>query len=120
MRSKLAPAIVLGGLQLGDLLLTRFALDHGAVETNFLVSSVGLWEAKLVCLVVIALFAWHTRKPSRICSALRARWFGFALAGANMDGSDPEVPLRSISRYYRFLPAPQRRIFLAEVNQRAS
>ena len=42
------------------------------------------------------------------------------LAGANMDGSDPEVLLRSISRYYRFLPAPQRRIFLAEVNQRAS
>ena len=66
MRGKLAPAIVLGSLQLGDLLSTRLALDHGAVETNFLVSSVGLWEAKLVCLVVIALFAWHTRKPSRI------------------------------------------------------
>jgi hypothetical protein len=42
------------------------------------------------------------------------------LAGANMDGSDPEVLLRSISRYYRFLPAPQRSVFLAEVNQRAS
>jgi hypothetical protein len=42
------------------------------------------------------------------------------LAGANMDGSDPEVLLRSISRYYRFLPAPQRNVFLAEVNQRAS
>ena len=34
------------------------------------------------------------------------------LAGANMDGSDPEVLLRSISRYYLFLPAPQRRTFL--------
>ena len=42
------------------------------------------------------------------------------LAGANMDGSDPEVLLRSISRYYRFLPAPQRSVFLAEVNQQAS
>jgi hypothetical protein len=42
------------------------------------------------------------------------------LAGANMDGSDPEVLLRSISRYYRFLPAAQRSVFLAEVNQRAS
>jgi hypothetical protein len=42
------------------------------------------------------------------------------LAGANMDGSDPEVLLRSISRYYRFLPAPQRSVFLAEVNQLAS
>jgi hypothetical protein len=42
------------------------------------------------------------------------------LAGANMDGSDPEVLLRSISRYYRFLPAPQRSVFLTEVNELAS
>jgi hypothetical protein len=38
------------------------------------------------------------------------------LAGANLDGSDPGILLRSISRYYQFLPQPQREIFLSEVN----
>lgn len=66
MRGKLAPAILLGILQLGDLLSTRLALNHGAIEANFFVSSFGLWEVKLVCLIVIAIFAWHTRRPSRI------------------------------------------------------
>jgi hypothetical protein len=42
------------------------------------------------------------------------------LAGANMDGSDPEVLLRSISRYYKFLPAPQQRSFLSEIVGKAS
>ena len=42
------------------------------------------------------------------------------LAGAQMDGSDPEVLLRSISRYYRFLPAPQQEVFLSEITGKAS
>ena len=66
LRGKLTPAIVLGILQLGDLLSTRLALDHGAVETNVFVSSLGLWEAKLLCLAIVAFLAWYTRKPQRI------------------------------------------------------
>ncbi len=42
------------------------------------------------------------------------------LAGANMDGNDPEVLLRSISRYYKFLPAPQQQLFLSEIVGKAS
>jgi len=42
------------------------------------------------------------------------------LAGAHMDGSDPDILLNSISRYYRYLPAPQQEVFLSEVNRRAS
>ena len=37
------------------------------------------------------------------------------LAGAHMDGSDPEALLQSISRYHKLLPNPQRQVFLAEV-----
>ncbi len=37
------------------------------------------------------------------------------LAGANMDGEDPEILLHSVSRYYRFLPKPQKEAFLADV-----
>ena len=39
------------------------------------------------------------------------------LAGASLDGGDPDMLLRSISRYYRFLPDPQRKLFLHEVTQ---
>jgi hypothetical protein len=42
------PVIVLCILQLGDLRSTRLGLTHGAVEANPLVSSMGLWAAKLV------------------------------------------------------------------------
>ena len=41
------------------------------------------------------------------------------LAGANMDGENPEILLNSISRYYKFLPNSQKEAFLAEV-QKAS
>lgn len=37
------------------------------------------------------------------------------LAGANLDGADPEILLRSICRYYHFLPDHQRLLFLSEV-----
>ena len=42
------------------------------------------------------------------------------LAGAHMDGSNPNILLRSISRYYKFLPGPQKEAFLSEVNRKAS
>ena len=45
---------------------------------------------------------------------------GDFLSGAHMDGSDPDVLLNSISRYYRLLPGPQQEAFLSEVNRRAS
>jgi hypothetical protein len=41
------------------------------------------------------------------------------LAGASVDGNDPEILLQSISRYYQFLPRPQRETFLAAVTGRA-
>ena len=66
MRGKLIPAIVLCILQLGDLLSTRLALAHGAVEANIFVSSIGLWAAKLLCIAIVAVIAWRTRKPARI------------------------------------------------------
>jgi hypothetical protein len=42
------------------------------------------------------------------------------LAGAHMDGDEPEILLYSIFRYYRFLPKVQREAFLAEVQGRAA
>ncbi len=42
------------------------------------------------------------------------------LAGAHLDNDNPTILLSSISRYYRFLPAPQKEAFLAEVAGRAS
>jgi hypothetical protein len=42
------------------------------------------------------------------------------LAGASIDGSNPEILLQSISRYYKFLPGAQQEAFLSEVNQSAS
>jgi len=42
------------------------------------------------------------------------------LAGACLDGNHPEILLRSISRYYKFLPSPQQEVFLSEVARKAS
>src|SRR3974377_2103828 len=42
------------------------------------------------------------------------------VAGAHLDGSNPEILLHSLSRYYQFLPAPQQEVFLADVNRKAS
>jgi hypothetical protein len=33
-----------------------------------------------------------------------------------MDSNNPEILLRSISRYYKSLPSPQQKTFLSEVN----
>ena len=42
------------------------------------------------------------------------------LAGASIDGSNPEILLQSISRYYKFLPGPQQEVFRSEVTRQAS
>ncbi|MGB8888733.1 MAG: hypothetical protein WCC87_18535 [Candidatus Korobacteraceae bacterium] len=42
------------------------------------------------------------------------------LAGASLDGGNPEILLQSISRYYNFLPGPQKEAFRSEVNQKIS
>jgi len=42
------------------------------------------------------------------------------LAGACLDGNNPEILLQSISRYYKFLPAAQLGIFLSEISVKAS
>jgi hypothetical protein len=42
------------------------------------------------------------------------------LAGAAIDGGNPEILLQSISRYYKFLPGPQQEAFLSEVKPQAS
>ena len=42
------------------------------------------------------------------------------LAGAAIDGGNPELLLQSISRYYKFLPAAQQEVFLCEASRQAS
>jgi hypothetical protein len=42
------------------------------------------------------------------------------MAGANLDNGDPETLLFSMTRFFRFLPENQRRIFLENVNEKAS
>ena len=42
------------------------------------------------------------------------------LAGAHLDNSDPEILLKSISRYYKFLPSERQHAFLAQAHQEAS
>ena len=41
------------------------------------------------------------------------------LAGASMEGNNPDVLLQSISRYYKFLPMQQQHAFLAEIARQA-
>jgi hypothetical protein len=42
------------------------------------------------------------------------------LAGANLDGGDPETLLQSVSRYFRLLPGTQQEAFLSEVSKKVS
>ena len=58
-----------------------------------------------------------TDKPRGYCLEMICADF---LAGAHMDGNNPEMLLQSISRYYKFLPGPQREAFLSQVNRKAS
>jgi hypothetical protein len=40
------------------------------------------------------------------------------LAGAQLDQADPDALLNSLSRYYQFLPDPQREVFLSSIDRR--
>jgi hypothetical protein len=42
------------------------------------------------------------------------------LAGANLDNGDPETLLFSATRFFKFLPDEQRRVFLEGLSERAS
>jgi hypothetical protein len=42
------------------------------------------------------------------------------LAGAAIDGNNPEVLLQSLSRYYQLLADPQQEAFRSEVARKAS
>ena len=42
------------------------------------------------------------------------------LAGANLDDQNPETLLQSVTRVFKFLPQPQRQIFLDQANGKAS
>ncbi len=42
------------------------------------------------------------------------------LAGASIEGNEPEILLQSLSRYYRLLPAAQQGSFLSAIRDRAS
>jgi hypothetical protein len=42
------------------------------------------------------------------------------LAGANLDNGDPETLLFSMSRFFRYLPEPQKQTFLDNVSEKAS
>lgn len=55
MKQKLAIFMTLVALQAGDLLSTRLAFAHGAIELNPLVHGLGLWQAKLLAVCIVAL-----------------------------------------------------------------
>jgi hypothetical protein len=42
------------------------------------------------------------------------------LAGAAIDGNNPEILLQSLTRYYQLLPDPQQEAFRAEVVRKTS
>jgi hypothetical protein len=42
------------------------------------------------------------------------------LAGANLDNANPEVLLHSLSQFFKFLPGEQRRVFVQQLNGKAS
>jgi hypothetical protein len=56
------------------------------------------------------------------------KWRGYCLemicadflAGAHLDNDNPEILLRSISRYYKFLPGEQQQAFLENLREKAS
>ena len=58
---------------------------------------------------------WECDPFCRIFNVAGVYWEAVCLAGASMEGGNPEILLQSISRYYKFLPSAQRYRFLSEV-----
>jgi hypothetical protein len=42
------------------------------------------------------------------------------LASANMDNGNPEIPLYSMTRFFKFLPGEQQQAFLGGLSEKAS
>ena len=42
------------------------------------------------------------------------------LAGANMDDENPEIMLHSMTRFFKFLPGEQQRVFIETLREKAS
>ena len=42
------------------------------------------------------------------------------LAGANLDGGDPDTLLFSMTRFFRFMPEGQKQVFLEKLSEKAS
>ena len=42
------------------------------------------------------------------------------LAGANLENATPDVLLQSLARVFKFLPQPQRQLFIEQANEKAS
>ncbi len=42
------------------------------------------------------------------------------LAGANLDNGNPDTLLRSVSRFFKFLPGEQRQAFVQQITEKAS
>jgi hypothetical protein len=57
-------------LQAGDLLSSRLAFAHGAVELNPLVNALGLWQAKLLVLCVLGLMLIRTTRLRRLWAVI--------------------------------------------------
>ncbi len=70
LNRKIVPLLVLGVLQLGDLFSTRMAMKvPGVLELNPLVRGLGLWDAKLVAVVLIVLLAWRAKRMGPLWTA---------------------------------------------------
>ena len=64
---KLVPLLILGMLQVGDLISTRLVLRiPGALEVNPLVRDLGLWHAKILALVIVLLVVWRAKTLRRL------------------------------------------------------
>ena len=66
MKQRFAVFIILVLLQAGDLLSSKLAFAHGAVELNPLVHGLGLWQAKLLVIAVLAVLIWRSTRMRRL------------------------------------------------------
>jgi len=65
--------------------------------------------------IEIAALMMGSDKPRGYCLEMICADF---LAGAHLDGSDPEILLQSLSRYFKFLPRPQQAAFVSSIDAR--
>lgn len=61
-RLRIVALLILGLLQLVDFLSTKMALAMGGEELNPVVVHAGLWQAKLLALLICALLVWRASR----------------------------------------------------------